>query len=317
MRDLKEIAKLTRSMKSLLNKPSPVIGILTKSARDEGAFLKGYREIIEPKYLHILRDALVLPISLYASRSEMEETMRKTNGLCLPGGFSNIWRVEEGKKAESDYAKAGNALLELAVEANRKGVYFPVLGICLGFELMVSYVAKDFSLIEPCTNCNDYNAILKFTEEGKDSRLYRKCFNERQIENLQAKSLSYNYHSFMIDPERFLAHEKLSKFFSIISTSPSINNSFEFVSTIEAKEFPFYAFQHHPEWSFYDYYNPKLNVICDNETKDIGNAIRLFFLKESKKNNNVYADKEELEKRLIVNQKLHKAEIKGYTYFLP
>jgi len=303
-------------MKSLLKKPSPVIGILTKSVKDEGVSPKGYKEIIEPKYLNILRESIVIPISLYTPYRDMKNIMGKINGLCLPGGFSNIWRIEGDKRIESDYTKAANILLELALDLNKKGIYLPVLGICLGFELMTSYISKDLSLVQPCIKCSDYNTTLRFTEEGKRSKLYKECFNKKQLEDLEKKHLSYNYHSYMVDPKRFVENEKLSKFFNMVSTSPACDDSFEFVSTIEGREVPFYAFQHHPEWCFYDFYDPKLNVICNNETKDIGDSIRTFFLNECKKNNNTYEDKEELERKMLVNEKLEKVKTKGYIYFL-
>ena len=195
------------------------------------------------------------------------------------------------------------------------GTYFPVLGICLGFELMISHIGEDISLITPCNKCTDYNAILQFTEEGRNTRLLTKGLNKAQCELLEKEHLSYNYHTYMVEPKLFIKNLKLTEFFNLVSTSPSEDKSFNFISTIEAKRMPFYGFQHHPEWGFYDFYNPKLKVICNDKTKDIGNTIGNFFLSEAKKNKHVYEDKKELEEHIIVNKKIERVDLKGYTYF--
>eukprot|EP01022_Parablepharisma_sp_SALTPOND_P020258 TRINITY_DN3636_c0_g1_i1.p3 TRINITY_DN3636_c0_g1~~TRINITY_DN3636_c0_g1_i1.p3 ORF type:complete len:157 (+),score=14.76 TRINITY_DN3636_c0_g1_i1:103-573(+) len=105
------ILKISQNMNKILDKDPPVIGILTKSVEEEERPFIGYRELIEPKYLFILQNAAVIPISLYSSEAEMEEIMGKINGLCLPGGYSNIWKLSRTNKVESDYTKAGRKLL--------------------------------------------------------------------------------------------------------------------------------------------------------------------------------------------------------------
>ena len=47
----------------------------------------------------------------------------------------------------------------MAIESNDKGVFFPILGICLGFELLaVLQAEKDNEIL---TNCNFKNQALK------------------------------------------------------------------------------------------------------------------------------------------------------------
>jgi hypothetical protein len=55
------------------------------------------------------------------------------------------------------YAEAGQKLYQLAMRMNRGGDYFPVLGICLGFELL-TYLASNN--VEHRARCYSYNETL-------------------------------------------------------------------------------------------------------------------------------------------------------------
>ncbi len=293
----------------------PVIGILTKSVREEEVPVADYREVIEPKYLFLLQDCLVVPISLYSTPEEMRAMLKKVNGLCLPGGHTNIWNTVGSRKEESDYTKAGRKLIDLAIEINKAGDYFPVLGICLGIELMAACVGGDIGIVETCDKCANYCATLDYTKEADESRIM-KALTADQRARLHSVPLSFNYHSFKIDHAKFLASPKLNDFFRVVSTSPAEDGSFSFVSTIEGREYPFYAFQHHPEWSFHDFYFPRVNVVHSAETIGIGRAIGQFVRAEALKNKHVYPDKEELKGKIIVNGKLYMDSGKGYAYLL-
>ena len=180
---------------------------------------------------------------------------------------------------------------------------------------MAAYIGNDLGIVEPCTKCNDYSTILQFSEPPRNTRLF-KIFNEAQCKALQSAPISFNYHSFMVDYHKFTQNQNLHRFFRVLSTSPSKDNSFTFVSAIEGREFPLYGLQHHPEWCFHDFYFPKVNVVCSEQTKGIGKAIGKFFLEEAGKNKHKYEDKNELRQRTIINAKIHLDSSKGYIYLL-
>jgi len=296
------------------SKPIPVIGILTKSVLEEERPITDFREIIEPKYLFLLQDAIVIPISLYFSDAEMLSILKKVNGVCLPGGHTNIWTSTTGlDKRESEYTKAGKRLIKLALELNKNGNYFPILGICLGFELLAAAIGETLDIVEPCEFCCNYCTTLEYCKESQDAKIL-KAFSEEQLKKLQNEKLSFNYHSFMIDYDKFIKNKKLNEFFRVVSLSPSQENHFKFVSTIEARNYPFYAVQHHPEWSFHDFYFPKTNVICNSDTVNIGKSLGNFFLNEARKNKNEYLDKVDLKNKLLVNGKSYLDESKGYVF---
>ena len=73
--------------------------------------------------------------------------------LLVPGGTANL--------KNSQYAKIGSLFYKMAIESNDKGDFFPVMGICLGFELLA--VLQAGTRNEILTNCTSNNQALKLT----------------------------------------------------------------------------------------------------------------------------------------------------------
>lgn len=316
--DEEALTKITSKMKAALNTEAndvPVIGVLTKSAATEIHEPLPCKEVVEPKCLFLLQDAIVVPISLHTPPEKMKEELLKVNGLYLPGGDTNVWVDKNGVKQESDYTKAARALLKAAVELNEQGIHFPVIGICLGFQTMTAVMSSALDIIEFAEGTSNYNAVLNWTSEASHSQLWN-CFSEEQRKMLANQKLSFNYHNYMVDIEKFKKEKKLSDFFRIVSTSPSEQGHFEFVSSIEGRQYPFYGFQHHPEWCYHDFYYPKMKVIKSEVTAEIGNAVARLFLGDARRNQNVRLNKEELKKKSLVNAPTNLSQSKGFIYML-
>mmetsp|Transcript_24813 Transcript_24813/g.69148 ORF Transcript_24813/g.69148 Transcript_24813/m.69148 type:complete len:81 (-) Transcript_24813:892-1134(-) len=64
----------------------------------------------------------------------------KVNGILLPGGGAEL-------KPGFGYYDISAQLLQLAIEANDAGTFFPILGTCLGFEAMVVAVSQNTSIL--------------------------------------------------------------------------------------------------------------------------------------------------------------------------
>lgn len=71
--------------------------------------------------------------------------------LLIPGGNANL--------KTSQYAKIGSLFYKMAIESNDKGDFFPIMGICLGFELLA--VLQTGTRNETLTNCSSNNQALK------------------------------------------------------------------------------------------------------------------------------------------------------------
>jgi GMP synthase-like glutamine amidotransferase len=70
--------------------------------------------------------------------------------ILLPGGATYF-------DIPSGYQEAGQKLYKLAMQMNQGGDFFPMLGICLGFELL-TYLASNN--VEHRARCYSYNETL-------------------------------------------------------------------------------------------------------------------------------------------------------------
>ncbi|XP_055007220.1 gamma-glutamyl hydrolase-like [Boleophthalmus pectinirostris] len=184
--------------------------------------------------------ARVLPIMINRPEEEYRMLFKAINGFFLPGGAANIM--------DSGYATAANIFYDLAIEANKKGDYFPIWGTCLGFEQLAVITAKKRVLVR--TNTTAVSLPLNFTAEANGSRLF-KDFRPDVMSALATEPITINAHKWSVSMETYYENEDLNKFYKVLSTNT--DGKIEFISTFEAYDYPFYGVQYHPEKNPYEW----------------------------------------------------------------
>ncbi|KFH14192.1 gamma-glutamyl hydrolase [Toxoplasma gondii MAS] len=109
-----------------------------------------------------------VPVPAFASEEEYREVFDSLDGLILPGGEAAI------DKASAAYYRATRLFLQWAKEANDAGRYFPVFGICLGFEAMMIWGSEgrfDYFSVDDYRNL-DRARPLKLLPGALQSRLF-------------------------------------------------------------------------------------------------------------------------------------------------
>ena len=268
--------------------------MLTKLVEEEG-FKSPSTPVITQKYifsqpyvnfLH-MAGLDVYPIPTTASREEIRAILSKVNGVLLPGGMSNVVK-ETGDLTNpivfSEYTKAVKLIMQEAIDINRSGTYFPVFGICLGFEAMIAVAANDLSIIEKCEKCVNYNATLEYTIDPEKSKLYSGLPKDI-IEHMATVKSTHNFHSYMVDAKKFAKIPELTSMYKITSMSKSKDDSFDFISSIEAIDYPFYAIQYHPEIGLRTYVSRSLLVYNDYNMAAASALAMMNFLREEGKKN--------------------------------
>ncbi|KAG7330047.1 hypothetical protein KOW79_006269 [Hemibagrus wyckioides] len=263
----------------------PIIGVLAQEVYSPKPGENAYIAASYVKYLESA-GARVVPVMINRTEEEYTKLFKSINGIHFPGGGVSMF--------SSGYAKAAGIFYNLALEANSKGDYFPVWGTCLGFEQLTLLTSGKFLLSK--TNTSGVALPLKFTNESKDSRMF-KDFPEDLITSLANEPLTENSHQWSITTESFTGNEKLKNFYRILSTNA--DGQTEFVSTVEAYDFPIYATQWHPEKNAFEW----THTYIPHSTAAIRTTFYMaqFFVNEARKSLHKFPSQKEEQNALIYN----------------
>eukprot|EP00878_Enallax_costatus_P015279 GHUV01015998.1.p1 GENE.GHUV01015998.1~~GHUV01015998.1.p1 ORF type:complete len:381 (+),score=77.51 GHUV01015998.1:217-1359(+) len=235
----------------------PLIGILTQPCHDCPG-----RSYIAASYVKWIEAAggRVVPIRFYATDKELYRLFKSVNGLVFPGGLTWLW-------LDAPYVITARKLFNWALEENDKGNPFPIHGTCLGFQLLhilVSNVSRNDLLIE--TDSVAHPANLQWTEAGKNSRMF-KGMPEELFAKLEdpTVNIALENHEYGMPPTFYKRWPILDQWFNILTTTKD-RNGIEYISTMEAKKYPFFGTQWHPEKPTSEFGMPEvphtLDAVC-------------------------------------------------------
>ena len=193
----------------------PIIGILSQTITDK--LIHKYfpyskkKSYIATSYVKFVQagGARVVPILDTYDSKNLTRIFSSLNGLLLPGGGSNL--------KNSKYMKAIRKLLKLAIKQNEDGGYFPVFGICLGFEAMHVFFEKKRNFLSEL-DVENKSLPIKFDKTYRTSRLF---FNmSKELRNaLQNKPITPNFHHEGIHPSWYKRSSVLAKEYRLLATS--------------------------------------------------------------------------------------------------
>ncbi|XP_054863098.1 gamma-glutamyl hydrolase isoform X2 [Amphiprion ocellaris] len=220
----------------------PIIGVLAQEVFQPKPNQTSYIAASYVKFLEAA-GARVVPVMIDQTPEEYKSLFNSINGILYPGGGVSI--------ISSGYERAAKIFYELAIEANKRGDYFPVWGTCLGFEQLTYLTSGKVTLSH--TNTSGVALPLNFTNETKDSRMF-KGFPAELMKDLASEPLTENSHQWSLATLTYNTSEELQKFYKVLSTNT--DGQTEFVSTVEAYDYPIYGTQWHPEKNAFEWTKP-------------------------------------------------------------
>jgi len=217
---------------------APLIGILTQPCSECPG--KSYIAASYVKWIEAAGGRAV-PIRFYASDPELHRLFKSVNGLILPGGLTWLW-------LDAPYVIAARKLFNWAVEANDNGDVFPIHGTCLGFQLLqilVSNVSRNDLLVE--TDSVSHATTMEWTGSEGKSRSFGNLSPDlhEKVEDPKLNLIIQN-HEYGVPPSHYDRWPILKNFYNVLTTSKD-RNGLEYISTLEAKKYPFTGTQWHPE----------------------------------------------------------------------
>ncbi|XP_072032922.1 gamma-glutamyl hydrolase-like [Amphiura filiformis] len=113
------------------------------------------------------------------------------------------------------------------------------------------------------------------------------------------KNVTENSHSWSVTTKNFSSNAELRKFYRILSTNFD-DKGVEFISTMEAYEYPIYATQWHPEANQFKWVTDRV-VPHSLEAVRASQQMANFFVNEARKNQHKFESEEEEAAYLIYN----------------
>ena len=189
--------------------------------------------------------------------------------------------------------------------SERTGNYWPIWGTCLGFELLAHLggevihtekLAPEYILAK----CSSHHQAvpLEITSEFPTSKFGRAIPKEVLV-SLTNKNSTIHFHHWCLTPQNFTKYE-MDKFWNILATSHD-KNGLEFISLLEAKNYPIWGSQFHFEKSAYEWTLKFPKIPHDSTSILSGTFVAQFFVEHSKKNNHRFIDRKTEEENLIFN----------------
>uniref|UniRef100_A0A8C1UB83 Glutamine amidotransferase domain-containing protein n=1 Tax=Cyprinus carpio TaxID=7962 RepID=A0A8C1UB83_CYPCA len=159
-------------------------------------------------------------------------------------------------------------------QANDEGDYFPIWGTGLGFQMLTVLVAGENLWSKTTAENVTYplNLSRMFTNFPSDVRKV-----------LSQEPLTANFHHYGVTKEAFMGNEKLSGFFSVLSTNIA-QNGLEFVSTK-----PFYGVQWHPEVNRFQW-DPRYNFPHSSNAERVSSLLAEFFVNERRRSSHHFSE---------------------------
>jgi len=188
----------------------------------------------------------VVPVPFNATTTELNKLFFSLNGLLYPGGAD----ILNGTL----YYESAAHLFDLALQANQQGDYFPLWGTCLGFEFLSVVVNGSVNLLTRF-DAENISLPLSFTPYAPTARMFSLLNDVDRVSALKflsSQPVTENYHHFGVSLADFQSSPSLQNFYELISTSNDRNGRI-FASAMEAREYPVYAVQFHPERSLFEW----------------------------------------------------------------
>lgn len=268
----------------------PVIGVL--SQKTNGKMTKFGHSYIAASYVKYLEmaGAQVYPVMDSWDAEKMNRTLHSLNGILIPGGAQLF--------PNSKFYEASKFIYDWVTHRNQNGMYFPLWGTCLGFEVILAVQANLTEDIRFTCSAHMPNN-LTIEDGAQDSKMLQNI-DSVLYEAVQSQKIVYNAHGFCVSPDMILKDDgPLHNSFNLLATNWDATGQ-KYVALVEHKKLPIYASQFHPEkngfeWSIYVDIPHSQNAIYFMQ------YLANFFVSEASQNKNEFDDVKEFYRNNINN----------------
>ncbi|GAM18533.1 hypothetical protein SAMD00019534_017080, partial [Acytostelium subglobosum LB1] len=268
----------------------PIIGILSQPTDGDMAALGD--QYIAASYVKFIESAgaRVVPILYDMSQDDLKTLLSQLNGVLFPGGGVDLAN-------SPTYYDNLKLIWSFVIESNDNGNPFPLWGTCMGFQELCMLAADNLNILSPFDSEN-YTIPLNLTAAAQTSRLFSLA-SPAVMTALTTLPITMNAHQYGVSPATYTATASLNTFFDVLSTNGDREGKV-FLSTIEAKNYPIYGSQWHPEKPIFEWWAEE--VMNHSYDSIVGNQYTaMFFVNQARNNNNKFTTVTAESQALIYN----------------
>jgi len=174
--------------------------------------------------------------------AQLRDAFEQVNGLLLPGGHCGAHGTP--------YGDASWQLMQWAKEANDQGDAFPIWGTCQGHEQLAQFGSGAMapSVLQHTAGTEGWITPVNLTAAGRESSRLLGGAPADVVAALSEQASTIHLHQLSamastIEREGSATHA----FFKVVATNRDPVHGAEFTSILEARDYPFYSSQFHPE----------------------------------------------------------------------
>jgi hypothetical protein len=217
-----------------------VVGFITVPIINQSRSTFGHlgRSTISSNHVDFIKPLEWTALSFESTRTELDAFLETIHLFYIPSG--NI-----GGSFCKKFLECIEYCVRKIKEKNRSGIYFPIWGVCMGFQtlLAVENGMYHHNFFLEGFNSWGYKTNLPQVNRGRLTN----SFSSDEIKLLELNHDKIHQHALGVSPCMFNA-TNIKNNYVVLHVNVDKNGK-QFIGTIEHKNYPFYGFQWHPEAS--------------------------------------------------------------------
>ena len=245
----------------------------------------------------------VVLIHPWYSIDEINDILSKVNGVIFLGGDRDL-------RLDGQYEKTAALIFKKLMYMHRfENNSIPLWATCQGFQLLHILLAGDVKVLDKFNSRGIQSPIELTNDSGR-------LFGELDFQEFDGKNITAQFHYFGVGYKEYEKYPILMNFFTITSTAKDLDGKV-YINSVEAKNYPIYAVQFHPEMVPYFLKLDESAIPRNFYAVKFSQYLSNFFLKQASSNFNMMTGTDFLKYNLI-NSFSMTAKIEGgsaYYFF--
>eukprot|EP00357_Protocruzia_adherens_P034465 CAMPEP_0115032382 /NCGR_PEP_ID=MMETSP0216-20121206/39126_1 /TAXON_ID=223996 /ORGANISM="Protocruzia adherens, Strain Boccale" /LENGTH=330 /DNA_ID=CAMNT_0002410273 /DNA_START=21 /DNA_END=1013 /DNA_ORIENTATION=- len=252
----------------------PIIAVMAQPAeQDCTSFDPDYTSYIAASYIQFVEGmgARAVPVRYDDTDEHIQSIIEQVDGALFPGGATGlVEHDEEGKMYTTRYYDVEEMFFKASIAKKEQGINFPIMATCLGFESVAYMVMKNKVL----DWCSAPKIAMTQTLVNPDDSFVFGNVSEEMRNALETEKLVFENHERCVTIDHYNNTKELNEFFRLTSTAVGVKGNV-YVNSWEAKDYPIFGQQYHPEKNIYEWQTPDIphSALAVQWTQYLGNVL--------------------------------------------